>query len=157
MCIRDSLKDDTEYRDKANQFSAITKDVTEFLAELPLIPPETTITRRITYQDPCHLAHAQRITAAPRMILKSIPGLELIEMENSSLCCGGAGIYSSTQPALSKRLMNRKMLSIKATGVQEVITANPGCMLQIELGFKSQGIQSKIRHVVDILDEAYGL
>ena len=151
------LKDDTEYRDKANQFSAITKDVTEFLAELPLIPPETTITRRITYQDPCHLAHAQRITAAPRMILKSIPGLELIEMENSSLCCGGAGIYSSTQPALSKRLMNRKMLSIKATGVQEVITANPGCMLQIELGFKSQGIQSKIRHVVDILDEAYGL
>lgn len=151
------LKDDPAYREKAIRFSEMTKDVTEFLVSLPFTPPTAEIARKITYQDPCHLAHAQRITAAPRIILNAIPGLELIEMENSSLCCGGAGIYSSTQPALSKRLLSRKMDSIEATGVQEVVTANPGCMLQVELGFKAKGKQGTVRHVVDILDEAYGL
>jgi len=153
----DLLKDDAEYREKSARFSEMTSDVTEFLVSLPFQAPTSTITRKITYQDPCHLAHAQRITAAPRLILNSIPGLELIEMENSNLCCGGAGIYSSTQPALSKRLLSRKMDSIEETGVSEVITANPGCMLQVEQGFKTKGKSGKVRHVVDILDEAYAL
>jgi glycolate oxidase iron-sulfur subunit len=151
------LKDDPEYRSKAVRFSEMTQDVTEFLVGLPFQAPTSAINRRVTYQDPCHLAHAQRITAAPRTILNSIPGLELVEMENSSLCCGGAGIYSSVQPALSKRLLTRKMTSINATDAQEVITANPGCMLQVEMGFKSQGKHGRARHVVDILDEAYSL
>ena len=151
------LKDDPEYREKAARFSKMTSDVTEFLVDLPFDTPTGRLDRKITYQDPCHLAHAQRITAAPRIILNSIQGLELIEMENSSLCCGGAGIYSSTQPELSKRLLQRKMNSIEATGVQEVITANPGCMLQVELGFKDKDKSGNVRHVVDILDEAYGL
>lgn len=151
------LKDDPEYRDKAARFSEMTVDVTEFLVGLPFQAPTATITRKVTYQDPCHLAHAQRITAAPRLILNSISGLELIEMEDSSLCCGGAGIYSSTQPALSRRLLSRKMDSIEATGVEDVITANPGCMLQVEQGFKANKKKGSVRHVVDILDEAYGL
>ena len=151
------LKNDPEYHTKAARFSEITQDVTEFLVGLPFQAPMTAVPRKVTYQDPCHLAHAQRITSAPRTILNSIPGLELVEMENSSLCCGGAGIYSSVQPALSKRLLKRKMASIDATDTQEVITANPGCMLQVEMGFKSQGKHGRVRHVVDILDEAYGL
>ncbi len=151
------LKADPEYCTKAVQFSEMTQDVTEFLVSLPFQAPTSTVNRRVTYQDPCHLAHAQRITAAPRTILNSIPGLELVEMENSSLCCGGAGIYPSVQPALSKRLLKRKMASIDATDVQEVITANPGCMLQLEMGLKSQGKNGRVRHVVDILDEAYSL
>ena len=151
------LKDDPEHRNKAIRFSGMTQDVTEFLVGLPFQAPTATVNRRITFQDPCHLAHAQRITAAPRTILNSIPGVELVEMENSSLCCGGAGIYSSVQPALSQRLLKRKMDSITATDTQEVITANPGCMLQVEMGFKSQGTNGRGRHVVDILDEAYGL
>lgn len=151
------LKDDPEYREKALRFSELTQDVTEFLVGLPFQAPTGTVKRRVTYQDPCHLAHAQRITAAPRTILNSIPGLELVEMENSTLCCGGAGIYSSVQPALSKRLLKRKMDSINATDTQEVITANPGCMLQVEMGFKSQSKPGRVRHVVDILDEAYAL
>ena len=150
-------KDDLEYRNKAVRFSGMTQDVTEFLVGLPFQAPTATVNRRITFQDPCHLAHAQRITAAPRTILNSIPGVELVEMENSSLCCGGAGIYSSVQPALSQRLLKRKMDSITAIDTQEVITANPGCMLQVEMGFKSQGKNGRVRHVVDILDEAYGL
>ena len=151
------LKDDTEYKEKAARFSAMTQDVTEFLVGLPFRAPTSTINRRVTYQDPCHLAHAQRISAAPRTILNAIPSLELVEMENSALCCGGAGIYSSVQPALSKRLLKRKMDTIDATDTQEVITANPGCMMQIEMGLKSQGKNSRVRHVVDILDEAYRL
>ena len=135
----------------------MTKDVTEFLVGLPFQAPTAAVNRKVTFQDPCHLAHAQRITAAPRTILNSIPGLELVEMENSSLCCGGAGIYSSVQPALSQRLLKRKMNSIDATGVLEVITANPGCMLQVEQGFKSSGKPGRVRHIVDILDEAYSL
>ena len=151
------LKDDPEYREKAARFSHMTQDVTEFLVSLPFRAPTSTINRRVTYQDPCHLAHAQRITAAPRIILNAIPGLELIEMENSALCCGGAGIYSSIQPALSKRLLKRKMDTIDATSTQEVITANPGCMMQIEMGLKSRRKDGRVRHVVDILDEAYAL
>ena len=151
------LKDDPEYRAKAVRFSEMTKDVTEFLVGLPFQAPTAAVNRKVTFQDPCHLAHAQRITAAPRTILNSIPGLELVEMENSSLCCGGAGISSSVQPALSQRLLKRKMNSIDATGVLEVITANPGCMLQVEQGFKSSGKPGRVRHIVDILDEAYSL
>ncbi len=151
------LKDDPEYSAKAVRFSEMMQDVTEFLVELPFEAPTATIDRSVTFQDPCHLAHAQRITAAPRVILNSIPGLELVEMENSTLCCGGAGIYSSVQPNLSQRLLRRKMNAIDATGTQEVITANPGCMLQVEQGFKSRGTSGSVRHVVDILDEAYGL
>jgi len=150
------LKDDPEYRDKAARFSEMTQDVTEFLVDIPFQVPTASVNRRVTYQDPCHLAHAQRITAAPRVLLNSIPGLELVEMENSALCCGGAGIYSSVQPALSKRLLKRKMDTIDATDTQEVITANPGCMMQLQMGLKSQGKNSQVRHVVDILDEAYG-
>jgi len=151
------LKDDPEYREEAKRFSEMTQDVTEFLVGLPLQAPTASVNRRVTYQDPCHLAPAQRITAAPRTILNSIPGLELVEMENSALCCGGAGIYSSVQPALSKRLLKRKMDTIDATDTQEVITANPGCMMQLQMGLKSQGKHGLVRHVVDILDEAYGL
>lgn len=150
------LKNDPQYAAKAERFSEMTQDVTEFLAGLPFEAPTATLNRTVTYQDPCHLAHAQRITAAPRTILKSIPGVELVEMEDSGLCCGGAGIYSSIQPALSQRLLKRKMAAIFATGAQEVITANPGCMLQVETGFKTQGKNGRVRHVVDILDEAYG-
>ena len=151
------LKDDPDYSAKAVRFSEMTQDVTEFLVGLPFRAPTGPIKRKITFLDPCHLAHAQRITAAPRAILSSIPGLELVEMEDSTLCCGGAGIYSTVQPALSQRLLRRKMTAIEATGTQEVITANPGCILQVEMGFRSRGVAARVRHVVDILDEAYSL
>ena len=156
----DLLKDDPEYREKALRFSRLTVDITEFLVDLPFRAPTKPLSRKITYQDPCHLAHAQRITRAPRTILTSIPGVELLEMENSSLCCGGAGIYSTVQPELSGRLLRRKMESIVDTGADEVVTANPGCMLQIEQGMRARGAKGrseKVRHVVDILDEAYQL
>ena len=151
------LKDDPEYADKARQASEMTRDITELLLELPFRPPMAHLERQITYQDPCHLAHAQRISAAPRTILKSITGVRLEEMENPAMCCGGAGIYSAVQPLLSRRILSRKVEAIIETGAEEAITANPGCMLQLQQGLAAAGQKTPVRHVVDILDEAYRL
>ncbi len=151
------LKDDPEYAEKAREASEKTQDITEFLVELPFRQPLERLARTVTYQDPCHLAHAQRVSAAPRAILRGIPGVTLLEMENSSMCCGGAGVYSAVQPALSRRILSRKLDAIATTGADEVITANPGCMLQLEQGLCAAGQSTEVRHVVDILDEAYRL
>ena len=151
------LKDDPEYAEKARRASEITQDITEFLVGLPFRPPDANLQRTVTYQDPCHLAHAQRISAAPRTILRGIPGVTLTEMENSAMCCGGAGVYSAVQPLLSRRILSRKLDNIAITRADEVITANPGCMLQLEQGLRAVGEDTPVRHVVDILDEAYRL
>ena len=153
----DLLKDDAEYAAKARQASEMTQDITEFLAGLPFRPPSVNLPRTVTYQDPCHLAHAQRISAAPRAILRGIPGVTLLEMENPAMCCGGAGVYSAVQPVLSGRILDRKLGAIADTGASEVVTANPGCMLQLEQGLRAAGQDTPVRHVVDILDEAYRL
>jgi glycolate oxidase iron-sulfur subunit len=149
------LKNDSQYVDKARQFSELTEDITEFLVSLPLDPPRVRLERRVTYQDPCHLAHAQRITQEPRAILKAIPGLQLVEMEQAAMCCGSAGFYSLVQPDLAGKILDTKLKNVMATGAEQVITANPGCMMQIEMGLHKHGVPGKVLHVVDILDEAY--
>jgi glycolate oxidase iron-sulfur subunit len=153
----DLLRDDDEYLKKAEDFSRRTVDINELLASLPVSPPRAALKVKVTYQDPCHLAHAQGITAAPREILKAIPGVDLVEMEQSTMCCGGAGIYSAVQPTLSRRILSRKVEAIIESGASEAITANPGCMMQLEQGLRAAGQKTPVRHVVDILDEAYRL
>ena len=152
---RDLLQDDPQYRDSAARFSGMTVDVSEYLVALPFYVPTGVVNQRVTYQDACHLAHAQRITKAPREILQAIPGVQLVEMEDSSRCCGAAGIYSVTQKELSGRLLERKMRSVADTGAEVVATANPGCTIQLESGVRMAGLPSQVRHVVDILDESY--
>ena len=153
------LKDDPRYAEPARRFAELTVDITEFLAELPLDPPRGAVNRRVTYQDPCHLAHAQRITRQPREVLAAISGLELVEMEEAAMCCGGAGFYSMVQPEVSGRILETKVGNIEATTAEQVVTANPGCMMQIEQGLQSSGCHAagrRVAHVVDLLDEAYG-
>ena len=152
------LKHDSQYAEPARRFAELTSDITEFLAELPLDPPKGRVDRRVTYQDPCHLAHAQRITVQPRDLLKAIPGLELVEMEASSMCCGGAGFYAMVQPDLSCQILDTKLGNIEATAAEQVVTANPGCMMQIDQGLRGKGCPAsgrRVAHVVDLLDEAY--
>jgi glycolate oxidase iron-sulfur subunit len=109
----------------------------------------------VTYQDPCHLAHAQRITAAPRRLLAQIPGLEIREMEESSLCCGSAGIYNVTQPEMAGRLGRRKVQHVVDVAPDILATANPGCALQIANGLRTTGKNIEVLHVVQLLDRAY--
>ncbi len=152
----DLLAEDPAYAEKARRFSAMVKDVTEFLAELPLEAPESRIDVAVTYQDPCHLAHAQRIRAAPRALLKSIPGLRLVEMEHADRCCGSAGIYSLVHREMARHLLDEKMAEVKATGAGIIATANVGCMLQLEAGLRHHRLPGRVVHVVELLDEAYG-
>jgi glycolate oxidase iron-sulfur subunit len=151
----DLLRDDPNYAASAHEFADKTRDITEFLAELPLEPPQGELSCQVTMQDPCHLAHAQRITEAPRKVLRSIPGLQLVEMAESSLCCGSAGFYSLVQRDMSQRLQRRKLENALATGAQIVASANPGCMAQLEQGLRSASSAVSVQHVVEILDAAY--
>jgi glycolate oxidase iron-sulfur subunit len=149
------LADDATCAAGAERLSALTRDVTELLAELPLQPPEGRLDVTVTYQDSCHLAHAQRITAAPRHLLAAIPGLRLVEMAQPDRCCGSAGVYSLTQGEMSLALLEAKMRDVAATGAEVIATANPGCTAQLEAGLRRGRQRGRVAHVVELLDLAY--
>jgi glycolate oxidase iron-sulfur subunit len=149
------LKDDPRYAEKARRFSSLVREVTELLAELPLADGLGALPMAVTYQDPCHLAHAQGIKAQPRALLRAIPGLELREMAQPDVCCGSAGLYSVFHPDMSRRLLRRKMHDVASTGASVIATANPGCHLQLEAGLRLHGLPGRVVHVIELLDEAY--
>ena len=149
------LADDPIYAARARAFSARVKDINELLADLPFRHPRAALHRRVTYQDACHLAHAQRIREQPRAILRAIPGLELIEMRASDTCCGSAGIYNVTQPAMAMTLLERKMDAVLETGADLLVVSNPGCAIQIAAGARLRGARLRVVHPVDLLDRAY--
>jgi glycolate oxidase iron-sulfur subunit len=150
------LKDDPIYHDRAIAFSARVKDISEFLGDLDLVKPAKPVDRVVTYQEPCHLAHAQRITAQPRKLLGQVDGLQLVEMKESSLCCGSAGIYNLIRRQMADELGDRKAENAIATGAVDVITANPGCAMQLRTSLARNGSTARVRHIVEVLDEAYG-
>lgn len=150
------LVDDPAWRTRAEAFSSRVRDVTEVLDAMELPPARGRIEACVTYQEPCHLVHAQRVSAAPRRLLNNIPGLELVEMHESAVCCGSAGIYNVTEPDMAARLQARKVGNIEATGATIVATANPGCALQVAAGLRNAGIAAEVKHIVELLDEAYG-
>jgi glycolate oxidase iron-sulfur subunit len=150
------LKDDRGYAERAQRFSNRVRDFTEHLAEQELVPPTRTIKRTVTYQEPCHLVHAQRISRQPRELMHAIPGLELVEMKESSLCCGSAGIYNIIREEMANELGDRKALHAMETPATEVITANPGCQMQVGASLRRNGSKARVRHIAELLDEAYG-
>jgi glycolate oxidase iron-sulfur subunit len=147
--------DDPAWHMRAVEFSARVRDITELLDTLGLGPGLGALPYTIAYQDACHLAHAQRITAPPRRLLAQIPGLRLREMNESSLCCGSAGIYNLTQPEMAGRLGARKAERIMEVAPDLVITANPGCAIQMAAALHAAGGTAQVRHIVDVLDESY--
>lgn len=151
------LKDDPDYVDRAARFSARVRDATELLSALPAFqPPDQPVPQRVTYQEPCHLAHAQRISRQPRELLDAVPGLELAEMRESSLCCGSAGIYNILRPEMANDLGDRKARHAAATDAEVLVTANPGCAMQMVASLRRNGIDMEVRHIMDVLDESYG-
>jgi glycolate oxidase iron-sulfur subunit len=130
------------------------RDVTEFLAELGLVAKMRDVPLRLTYQDSCHLAHGQKIREAPRKLIRAVPGVEFVEMPLADQCCGSAGVYNVTETEASLQLLERKMDSVKATQTQAMVTANPGCMLQLRAGAVIHGTKHEVLHVVELLDRA---
>jgi glycolate oxidase iron-sulfur subunit len=150
------LRDDPVYRERASNFSRRVKDVHEFLGSQPLVEPPRAVRRTVTYQEPCHLAHAQRVTSEPRALLRAVKGIELIEMRESALCCGSAGIYNILRKDFADRLGDRKAMNTTATGASTVVTANPGCFLQLRSTLQRCDSAMDVKYIVELLDEAYG-
>lgn len=149
------LAEDPEWANRAREFSKRVRDVSEVLDAMELGPAPRTIDATITYQEPCHLVHAQRVSAAPRRLLALIPGLRFVEMDESAVCCGGAGIYNLTEPEMAARLQRRKVAAIGRTGARIVVTANPGCAMQVAAGLRDAAYPAAVKHLVELLDEAY--
>ena len=126
------------------------KDINEFLVENGFRKPKGWVNMKITYQDPCHLAHAQGIRSQPREILKSIPGLEFREMKHPDACCGSAGVYNIVHRDISMEILKIKLEDIEGTGADYVVTANPGCQIQL-----TYGTGKRVYHIVELLAEAY--
>jgi glycolate oxidase iron-sulfur subunit len=153
---RKLLADDPEYRDRAALWDKKVKDVHEWLGETRMdTPPNGAPSHVVTYHESCHLAHGQKITSQPRRLLQMIPGLKLVELPESSWCCGSAGIYNLIQPEMAGQLLDRKLRHIRSTGATIVATGNPGCLLQLINGARQQGLHLRVVHPVTLLAEAY--
>jgi len=137
-------------------FSRKVKDASELLIAHGLRPPTRRIELRVAYQDPCHLLHGQRIQQQPRQVLRIIPGIELVELQEGDWCCGSAGIYNLTHPEIAEEALSWKVRNIVQSGAQVVASANPGCILQIAMGLQRAGHDIPVVHVMDLLGWAYG-
>ncbi len=150
------LHDDPEWYERAVAFVSKVQDVHEFLTGIELnIRDLHPLKLSVTYQEPCHLAHAQRITIQPRTLLQAIPGLELREMPESALCCGSAGVYNITQPEMASALGGRKVSNALSTGARVIATANPGCAVQLVGELRRRGENVQVHYIVELLDAAY--
>jgi glycolate oxidase iron-sulfur subunit len=150
------LADDPTYAERARRFAASVRDLSEFLAAASLRGALRSVPLTVTYHDPCHVVHGQKIRSAPRQLLAQIPGLRMVDLPESDWCCGSAGIYNLTQPEMATRLLHRKVRHVRSTGADAVVTANPGCILQIQQGLGEAGSSMKVLHLIEILDRAYG-
>ena len=146
------LRDDPRYRERAVDFSRRCRDVSELLAELGPRAERKPVAIKLAYHDACHLQHAQGISAAPRTLLKQIPGLELLEVPEAAICCGSAGVYNLSQPETAEALGDRKAANVLSTSPDFVATGNPGCTLQIEAALRRAGSPVRVVHTVEVLD-----
>lgn len=150
------LADDPRYLARAHAWDAKVKDIHEWLAQIGIAAPTGAQPAQVvTYHESCHLCHGQKVTAQPRQLLKAIPNLKLVELFESSWCCGSAGIYNLTQPEMANQLLERKMDHVIATKAKVVATGNPGCLLQLVNGCKARGVNLRVAHPITLLAEAY--
>ena len=148
----DLLADDPAYAERARGFADRVRDVSEILDELGPVAPRHPLEMTVAYHDACHLAHAQGVRAQPRRLLEAIPGLELREIPEGDLCCGSAGIYNILNPEPARELGDRKAANIVATGAQVLVTANPGCLMQVAASIERSGHPMGLAHTIEILD-----
>ncbi len=149
------LRDDPTYAERAAIWSAKLRDVHEWLVEIGLRAVDGNGETLVTYHEACHLCHAQKISSAPREVMRAVRDLRLIELPEATWCCGSAGVYNITQPEMSQKLLLRKVKQIVSTGASIVASANPGCTIQLRAGLREQGNQICVAHPISLLAEAY--
>ena len=153
--IVDSAGCGAHLKDFYPELKGRVKDLSEWLAEVGLPQPKRDVKLRVTYQDACHLAHAQRIKKQPRDLIGSLPGVDWVEMRHADICCGAAGLYSTLEPKMSNRILQEKLDDLTATGADVVAVANPGCQMQLESGLRTRGSAMKVLHISELLARAY--
>jgi glycolate dehydrogenase iron-sulfur subunit len=136
----------------ATEFGSRVRDVTEYLDKLGLVAPLKEFPAKVTYQDSCHLLHGQKVREAPRRLLKAVPGVEFVELPDSEICCGSAGVYNLTETEASMELLADKMKNAAGTGAEIIVTANPGCLLQMRAGAELHKTGQRVLHVMELLD-----
>ena len=149
------LKVEPGYRERAERFSEKVRDISEFLVSQGFRSPRGILNLRVTYHEACHLVHAQKVRRPPRDILRSLPGLTLVELPEADVCCGSAGTYNLTEPEMAERLLERKVRHIEETEAPVVAMGNPGCLIQIAGGLRRRGLSVRVVHPVELLAEAY--
>jgi glycolate oxidase iron-sulfur subunit len=149
------LHDDPDYAARAQAFGSRVRDVSEFLVENGAEPPQGRLALRATYSDSCHLRNEQGIIYQPRQLIRSIPGLEYVELPRPERCCGSAGIYNVLHPQIADQVLDEKLSEIAATGAEVVVVTNPGCQMQIAAGVRKAGLDVRVLHLIQLLDEAY--
>jgi glycolate oxidase iron-sulfur subunit len=149
------LKDDPTWSERATRFASRVKDASEFLGDAGLTAAPGPLRVRVAYDDPCHLLHGQKIKDQPRAMLAAIPELSVLPLTEADWCCGSAGTYNVTQPELSAKLLARKVGYITSTGAELLVTANPGCQMQIAAGLRAARAPITVVHLMDLLDRAY--
>jgi glycolate oxidase iron-sulfur subunit len=146
------LRDDPAWRDRATAFSAKVRDVSEWLVELGPRAPRHPLPMTVAYHDACHLAHAQGVRSQPRALLAQVPELVVREIPEAEICCGSAGVYNLLQPDTAQELGQRKAANVAATGADALVTANPGCLMQIKTALDTRGTPMPLMHTVELLD-----
>ncbi len=149
------FSDDEQYSRQASLVATKTKDVTEFLSEAGFKLPQRSKHLRVTYHEACHLVHTQKISKQPKDIIHSVPGIDVIELPEATWCCGSAGLYNAVRVDDSVKLLERKMKNIRSTDAEIVVTANPGCHLQLQYGIQKFGLKLNVVHPVSLLRDAY--
>jgi len=150
------LADDREYRGRAELWDSKVRDIHEWLVQIGFTPPGPGASAQtVAYHEPCHLCHGQKITSAPRQVLRAIPNLALAELPESTWCCGSAGIYNLIQPEMANTLLDRKIKHIVSTGAAVVATGNPGCLAHVVNGIRRKNLPVRVVHPVTLLAEAY--
>ncbi|HEY51338.1 MAG TPA: (Fe-S)-binding protein [Dehalococcoidia bacterium] len=149
------LADDPKWAEKAKEFAGKVKDISEFLVDIGLNTEMGELKRKVTFHDPCHLVHYQKIKDQPRTILKSIPGVEFVEMGEADMCCGAAGSYAFKNYDLSQKVLERKMGNVARTGADTLVSSCPACIMQLACGVNQQKLPVTVLEIVELLDEAY--
>lgn len=148
------LRDDPHYSERAQKFAAKCRDLSEVLSELKPQATYSPLRLKVAYQDACHLNHAQGIRSQPRAVLGRVPELEVVDVPEASICCGSAGIYNMVEPVAAAQLGDRKARHVYSTGASVVVSANPGCLLQMKNAFRRLGRDVPALHFVQVLDAA---